>query len=749
MKIKKSLFLLFITSLSLCGCAKKESANVNDVKDSQIMQVYAQYQANGGDLSYDEWLASIKGEKGEKGDPGEQGPKGDTGETGAQGPIGQTGPQGPAGPQGQQGTPGSDGKTPYIGENGNWWIGTSDTGVTATPVTYIPCIFNNYDGSKLYEFYFEKGTTASYNGPTPIRPSDFNGDEELTYTFKGWDKPLENIQEPTIFTAQYREKMYNVTFKNYDGTTLYYCQVERGHDAEYIGPTPQKNDGTSLSWTFVGWDKSLENILSDTIFVAQFYAPNALQCLFKNYDGTVLSTQFVGNGDNVVYEGETPVKPDQNNGGVISRFDFVGWDKPLTNIQTNVVFNAVFDSNIFYQVNFVNYDGSVLYSTDTFGGGQVTYDGPLPLKEQFADGNLITNFSWIGWDRSLANIVEPTTINATYSSTTFTGYLVTFLDDDFSPLYSHYFEEGTDAKYPLETPFSYDSNNVKIFIGWSDSIKSITSALTVQARYKSISRQQCGQYPNSVVLDEELIGNLNSKGQVNSKGYYEYAGEQYAKIKAKTDSLNTTFNNGMKIIRDQYYFFKVEPIRWKCLSSDENKAFLTSEYLLDTQIYNEMFDNADTMHAQGIYESNYKNSQIREWLNNFFYNKVFDDKSLILTTEVDNSVSSTMADSNPYVCQTTSDKVFLLSRKELCDASLGFAGDEDRICKTTEYSRSNSAGCWMELENKYSGIYFTRSPNQDWCVDVYLVGPTGNVSNYVSTRNAGTCVRPCINLKIN
>ena len=55
----------------------------------------------------------------------------------------QAGPQGPAGPQGAQGekgeqgapgangTNGQDGLTPFIGDNGNWWIGTTDTGVKA------------------------------------------------------------------------------------------------------------------------------------------------------------------------------------------------------------------------------------------------------------------------------------------------------------------------------------------------------------------------------------------------------------------------------------------------------------------------------------------------------------------------------------------------------------------------------------------------------------------------------------------
>jgi hypothetical protein len=48
------------------------------------------------------------------------------------------------GEQGIQGKPGEDGHTPVISieENGNWHIDGIDTGVSAIPTTYIPCIFN-------------------------------------------------------------------------------------------------------------------------------------------------------------------------------------------------------------------------------------------------------------------------------------------------------------------------------------------------------------------------------------------------------------------------------------------------------------------------------------------------------------------------------------------------------------------------------------------------------------------------------
>ena len=60
----------------------------------------------------------------------------------SQGTMGPEGPSGPAGSQGIPGSngqdgsdglpgePGEDGQTPYIGENGNWWIGDTDTGVS-------------------------------------------------------------------------------------------------------------------------------------------------------------------------------------------------------------------------------------------------------------------------------------------------------------------------------------------------------------------------------------------------------------------------------------------------------------------------------------------------------------------------------------------------------------------------------------------------------------------------------------------
>ncbi|MBE6693746.1 MAG: hypothetical protein E7589_03165 [Ruminococcaceae bacterium] len=71
---------------------------------------------------------TLQGEKGDKGDKGEQGEQGPQGERGEQGEPGEPGEKGDKGDKGEPGD------TPYIGENGNWWIGDTDTGYYAVGV---------------------------------------------------------------------------------------------------------------------------------------------------------------------------------------------------------------------------------------------------------------------------------------------------------------------------------------------------------------------------------------------------------------------------------------------------------------------------------------------------------------------------------------------------------------------------------------------------------------------------------------
>lgn len=105
--------------------------------------------------SEEEWLLSLIGRQGEKGADGTGIEKieltldgklviiltnGETvdlgyviGKDGADGKNGQNGTDGRDGLNGKDGADGksgTDGKTPYVGPNGNWWVGNTDTGIT-------------------------------------------------------------------------------------------------------------------------------------------------------------------------------------------------------------------------------------------------------------------------------------------------------------------------------------------------------------------------------------------------------------------------------------------------------------------------------------------------------------------------------------------------------------------------------------------------------------------------------------------
>ena len=233
----------------------------------------------------------------------------------------------------------------------------------------ILCTFNNYDGTKLFECYSTKGTCVEYLGPVPTKPSDWYGGEEITYTFNGWDKSLENVQYSTVFTAQFKAKDFTCTFKNFDGSVLFTTTVEKGNNVSYDGPIPTKSDennsGYITKFSFSGWDKYLENIQTRTVFIAQYTTASYIECEFINYDGSLLSTTLTVPGGSVEYEGKTPKKPQEaKDGTYITEFTFENWDKPLFNIWVPTTFTAIYSSKTYtgYLVTFNDKFGNELYS---------------------------------------------------------------------------------------------------------------------------------------------------------------------------------------------------------------------------------------------------------------------------------------------------------------------------------------------------------------------------------------------------
>lgn len=149
------ILLLSLTMLFLCACATRSgSTPESEGDDSAYRAVYTAYltfaeEKSMDPLTYEEWLASVRGSTGE------------------------------------------DGLTPYIGENGNWWIGTTDTGVVASGADGIGIAsvdkISSEGKTDHYRITFTDGTDVAFdvtNGAdgVGISDADLNDAGELVLT---------------------------------------------------------------------------------------------------------------------------------------------------------------------------------------------------------------------------------------------------------------------------------------------------------------------------------------------------------------------------------------------------------------------------------------------------------------------------------------------------------------------------------------------------------------------------------------
>ena len=374
---------------------------------------------------------------------------------------------------------------------------SSSSGSSSSSSSSLPFIenytvsFKNYDGTLLSESVVEKGGTAIYTGPTPTRMETAT----CTYTFTGWDQVLENITSDCVRVAQYEEILkpvtnyYKVTFKNYDGTLLQEVTVEEGKTATYSGQTPTKPSTPTYSYTFIGWDGSLENITSDCVRIAQFSETQVkFTVSFKNYDDTLLYETYVESGKTATYMGPTPVRPETNE----YSYTFSGWDHSLENVTTDLICVAQYTETqkpitIYHKVTFKNYDGTILQEVNVEDGKNATYTGATPTRTNTPE----FTYTFTGWDGSLENITADCVRVAQYSTTN-VEYTVKFYNYDNQLLY-------TDVVYYQETAVYYGptptreatSSYYYTFKGWDKDLTNVTKSFTTKAVFDAhgVSKQ--------------------------------------------------------------------------------------------------------------------------------------------------------------------------------------------------------------------------------------------------------------------
>lgn len=190
------------------------------------------------------------------------------------------------------------------------------------------------------------------------------------------------------------------------------------------------------------------------------------------------------------------------------------------------------------------------------------------------------------------------------------------------------------------------------------------------------------------------------------------------------------------------YWFKYEPIKWRILTTNANSAFIMSDIALDffsmqpdrkSEIRDDLYASYNNSPGvpDGTYANNWEYSFIRSWLNETFYNEVFNDlqKEIIKTTRLDNSARSCNPDEYPKYygyaenagknkyadqCNDTDDKIFLLSLRDVTTTAYGFnkdvkAEDPARNLKASDFAKFH--GVSMGNTQKDYVTWYTRSPS--------------------------------------
>lgn len=217
--------------------------------------------------------------------------------------------------------------------------------------------------------------------------------------------PIENsfYLEPTILEQRFQT--FTVTFENYDGTVLQTGQYYCGQTPVYSGSTPIKPSDTIYDYTFSGWG-NLMPVTGSITYTAQYtsslrnYTVN-----WKNWDNSVIETEYYHYGDLPIYKGTTPTRPYD---GYTYTFD--SWSPAVTAITQNQNYIAQYTHSAPIPSTKMYY--KKVENGKTVNGGYPAYN--VYLRDSRADGySEVVNFSNFNgryWGSDTTNIYFVTPI---------------------------------------------------------------------------------------------------------------------------------------------------------------------------------------------------------------------------------------------------------------------------------------------------------------------------------------------------
>lgn len=230
---------------------------------------------------------------------------------------------------------------------------TKDSKVKNGDTVYVKWTINKYtvtfmDGEKVLETF-----TNVPHGDTVTAPEVPKKDGK---TFKGWDKPFDNVTSDLTINAVYDVDTFTVTFKDgekvLETQTVEYEAAATAPDIARLSPPEGMH--------FAKWDKDFSKVTED-IEVSAVYELNEYTVTFKNGE-TTITTKKVKHGF---------AAPPPNNPIDTPTAKFVGWDKSFDNVTSDLIVNAKWETKKF-TLTFINFDGTSVYTEEVEYGASIS-----------------------------------------------------------------------------------------------------------------------------------------------------------------------------------------------------------------------------------------------------------------------------------------------------------------------------------------------------------------------------------------
>ena len=411
--------------------------------------------------------------------------------------------------------------------------GCSDL-VTIKP-SRVTTKFLNYDDTVLYVTTIPYGNDATYQGDTPTRESSAS----TVYTFKGWDKPLQNITTDTTFYALYSEspRQYEIKFVNYDNEVLETLNLEYNTLPSYSGETPTRDADAQYTYTFSSWSPEIERVTHDAIYVAEYTKEINSYTITWDVD-SVINTETYKYGETPSYKGSTDKAKDAQ-----YTYTFNGWEPNIEQVTTNQTYVATYERvinqyKITWVVDGVNNEEYYDY------GSTPTYKGST---DKMKDAQYTYTFN--GWEPNVEEVKSDATYVAQYDKT-INSYTVTW--DVDGVMTTETYNYGDIPSYKGTISKQNTAQYTYFFSGWSPNITNVTGDIKYTAEFNSTINSYTIIWKNydDTVLKTETIeyGKMPVFGGVpgrdsDAQYSYEFSGWSPAVAKVVGDATYTAQYN--------------------------------------------------------------------------------------------------------------------------------------------------------------------------------------------------------------